>query len=150
NSNEHEVGECKDDEDFEVPSLRCASEDQHSDVKQRKGDNVLAGDDAPDLWVERLAKRAEHGECHEAQHGQTESGKEWDLIAERHRTQSDEEDQDAERDSVGVKRKKIRWPEQENGHRGHVKDGGKRQSQVQGAQQQSGGSPKRVVVIVPG
>ena len=33
NGNEHEIGERKDDEEFEMFSLRCASEDEHSDVK---------------------------------------------------------------------------------------------------------------------
>jgi hypothetical protein len=149
NGNEHEVGEHEDDEDFEVSSLGCAPEDQHSYVKQCKGDDELAGDNAPGLCVEWLPKRMEHGKSHEEEHGQAESGKEWDLVAERHSTQRNEEDQNAEGDSVGVKRKKVRWPEQENGHRGHVKDGGKRQSQMKGAKQQTGSSPKRVVVTVP-
>ena len=47
------------------------------------------------------------------------------FIAKRHRAQSDKKDQDAKRDAVGVKRKEIWRPEQENGHRGHVEDGGK-------------------------
>jgi hypothetical protein len=125
NGNEYEVGERKDDEDFEVSSLGCASEDQHSEVKKRKRNDEFAGDNAPGLCVERLAERTEHGQRHETEHGQTESGKEWKLVAERHRTQSHEEDQDAERDSVGVKRKKVWRAKQENGHRAHVKDGGK-------------------------
>jgi len=149
NGNEYEVGERKYDEDCEVSSLRCASEDQHSEVKQSKGDDVLTGDNAPGLRVERFPKRAEHRERRETEHGQTESGKEWDLIAERHSTQSNEEDQDAERDSVGVKRKEVWRAKQENGHRGHVKDGGKSQSQVKGAKQQTGSAPKRAVVTVP-
>jgi hypothetical protein len=150
NGNEHEVGERKDDEDFEVPTLGCAPEDQHSYVKQRKGNDVLAGNNAPELWVEGFPKRAKRGERHETEHGQAQSGKEWDLIAERHRAQRNKEDQNSEGDSVGVIGKKVRWPEQENGHRSHIKDGGKRQSQMKGAKQQTGNSPKRVVVTVPG
>src|SRR4029077_16787296 len=123
--NEYEVGERKDGEDFEVSSLRCTSEDQHSKMKQRKRDDELAGDDAPGLRVKRLPKRAEHGQRRETEHGQTECGNEWDLVAARHRLQDDEEDQDAERDSVGVKRKEVWRPKQENGHRGYIKDGRK-------------------------
>src|ERR1700694_915574 len=129
NGNEQQVGESKDGEDFKMSSLRRASEDQHSEVKQREGDDELAGDNAPGLCVKRLPKRAEHGQRRETEHGQTECGKEWDLVAERHSTQCNEEDQDAERDSVGVKRKTVWRPKQENGHRGHIKDGRKSQSQ---------------------
>ena len=75
---------------------------------------------------------AEHGQRREAEHRQTESGKKWDLLAEGHGSQSNEKDQDSKRNPVGVKRKKIRRPEQENGHRGHIKDGGKSQSQMKG------------------
>src|SRR6266404_9678134 len=127
--NEHQVGERENGEDFKVSSLRCASEDQHSEVKQRKGDNELAGDNAPGLGVKRLAKRTEYGQRSETEHGQTECGNEWDFVAERHSTQSNEEDQDSERDSVGVKGKEVRWPKQENSHRGHIKDGRKSKSQ---------------------
>src|SRR3982074_1790698 len=103
--NEHQVGERENGEDFKVSSLRCASKHQHSDVKQSKGDNELAGDNAPGLGVKRVTKRTEHGQRRETEHGQTECGNEWDLVAERHGTQSNEEDQEAERDSIGVKRK---------------------------------------------
>src|SRR4029077_633950 len=148
--NEHEVGEREDGEDFEVSSLRCASEDQYSEGKQHKGDDEFAGDDAPGLCVERFPKRAEHGQRRETEHGQTECGNEWDLIAERHSPQSDEEDQDSERDSIGVKGKQVWWPKQENGHRGHIKDGRKSQSQMKRAKEQTSNAPKGAVLTVPG
>src|SRR5208282_1853068 len=110
----------------------------------------LAGDDAPNLRVEWLPKRADRGERHETKHGHAESGKEWNLIAERHGAQSNEKDQNAECDPVGVKRKKVWRPEQENGHRGYVEDGGKGQSQMKGAKQQAGNLPERAVVTVLG
>ena len=81
-----------------------------------------------DLRVEGLAQRAEHGQPHESEHGQTKPGKKWNLLVQRQCTQSDEEDQNAEGDAVRVIRKKVRRPEQEDSHRGHIKNGGKRQS----------------------
>ena len=56
NGNEDEVSESNDDKDFEMSSLRCASENQHSKMKQRKGNDVFAGDNAPHLCVEWLPK----------------------------------------------------------------------------------------------
>src|SRR5208337_1505385 len=128
NGNEHEVGERESDKDLKMLSLRRVSENERRKVKQGKGNDVFAGDDAPDLSVERLPKRAEHSQRYKAEHGQTESGKEWDLLAERHSAQGNEKDQDAEHDSVGVIRKEVWWSKQENGHRGDVKNGGKGQA----------------------
>jgi hypothetical protein len=149
NGDEHEVGERADGEKFKVPPLRCAPEDEHSDVEEHKRDDEFAGDHAPNLRVERFAKRAEHGERREREHGQTESGKKGDFFAKRHGPQSDEKDENAEGDAVRVMRKKVWRPEQENGHGGHVQDGGKGQSQVKRTKRQSGSAPQRAVVIVP-
>src|SRR3984893_19392268 len=147
--NEHQVGERENGKDFKVSSLRCASKHQHSDVKQRKGDDELAGDNAPGLGVKRVTKRTEHGQRREPEHGQTERGNEWDLVAQSHGPQSNEEHQEAERDAIRVKRKEVWWPKQENGHRGHIEDGGKGQSQMKRAKQQNGSAPKRAILVVP-
>src|SRR3981081_2531279 len=148
--NEHQVGERENGEDFKVSSLRCASEHQHSDVKQRKRNDELAGDNAPGLCVKRVPKRTEHGQRRETEHGQTECGNEWYFVAQRHGPQSNEEHQEAERDSVCVKGEEVWWPKQENGHRGHIEDGGKGQSQMKRAKQQNGSAPKRAILAVPG
>src|ERR1017187_2797903 len=149
-SNEHEVGERADDEDLKVPALGCAAEDQHRDVKQRKRNDVFAGNHAPVLCIEWLAKGAIRRERQKTKHGQTESGKKRDPIAEGHRPQGDEEDQDGEPDAVSVIRKEVGRPEQENGHRGHIKEGRKSQSQMQGTKQKTGNAPERVVIPVTG
>ena len=71
-------------------------------------------------------------------------------FAERHRPQRNEEDQNAESDSVRVIGKKVRWPEQENSHRGHVKNRGKSQSQMKRPKQQTGNVAKAGCRHCPG
>src|SRR5258708_29892715 len=148
--NEHQVSKRKDDEDFKVSSFRGGPEDQHSEMKQRKGDNELAGDNAPGLCVKRLPKRTQHSQSSEKKHGEAEPGKEWDFVTERHSPQGNEEHKEAECDSVGVKRKQVGWPKQENGHSSQIKDRGKSQSQVKRAKQKNGSPPKLAIVTVPG
>jgi len=123
--NERQVGEREDSENRKSSPLRFAAKDQDSNVKQRKWDDVFAGDNAPELCVEWLAQRTEHGEPHESEHGEAESGNPWDLLSKRRGTQSDEENQDGERDSVGVERKKVWRPKEKHGHCGDVEDGRK-------------------------
>src|SRR5208282_2105937 len=149
NGNERKVSKHKNDKDFKVLSLRFASEDKHGDVKERKGNDVLTGDDAPDLRIEGLSQHANHGEQHQGDHGQAQSGKERYLFTERQSTQRNEEHQNAERDPVRVKRKKVRWPKQKNRHRRHIKNRRKRYAEVKRPQRQSGNAPKGVVVTVP-
>src|SRR5271163_2753098 len=96
---EHKIGEHNNDEDFEVLSLRCSPKDEHGHMKQSKRNDVLAGNDAPNLRIERLAEHTKHGERCEAEHGQAESGKKWELVAQCHGAQNHKEDEDSERDA---------------------------------------------------
>jgi hypothetical protein len=129
--------------------LRRPAKDEHGDVKQGEGNDVFAGDNAPDLRVKGLAQQAEDGEGGEGEHGQSESGEEWHGVTERQNAERNEEEEDSEGNAVGVERKKVGWAEEENCHCGQVEDGWKSQSQVQRTQQQSDNAPERSVDVSP-
>ena len=118
-------------------------------MEEREGHDVFAGDNAPELRVERPLKRSSHRQRREGEHGQTEPCIERNLVASRQRTQDDKKNQDAEGDPVGVVGEQVGGPKQKNGHRADVEQGWKHQSKMKGAQQEPDAMPKRIVIGIP-
>ena len=118
-------------------------------VKQRKRNDVFAGNDAPVLRVERLPKRTEHRKRRKPSMGKLIPAKKGSARASARVRRANEKDQDAETRSGQRKKKKGRAAG--TGKRSSQRHKGWREKPVpdaSGRSNSAANAPKRVVVIV--